>query len=163
LWGTAFRYINSASGVIENGEKTNTDVALISEAYFFRAYYYFQLVQVFGGVPLDLGAGELKFNTTTARTSVRNTVPEVYTRAVFPDLEKAVANLPETATTQAHADQQTPEHYSALGATLTSAETDGRVAHERVGTGQDCPASKYVTGFWLHTADCSTGTGEYFV
>ena len=96
LWGTAFRYINSASGVIENGEKNNADVALISEAYFFRAYYYFQLVQAFGGVPLDLGAGELKFNTTTTRTSVRNTVPEVYTRAVFPDLEKAVANLPET-------------------------------------------------------------------
>ena len=25
---------------------------------------YFLLVQTFGGVPLDLGAGELKFNTT---------------------------------------------------------------------------------------------------
>jgi len=46
-------------------------------------------------VPLDLGAGELKFNTSTARTSVRNTVPEVYA-AIFSDLEKAVADLPET-------------------------------------------------------------------
>jgi hypothetical protein len=35
-------------------------------------------VQTYGGVPLDLGSGKLKFNTTTNRTSVRNTVPEVY-------------------------------------------------------------------------------------
>jgi hypothetical protein len=46
-------------------------------------------------VPLDLGAGELKFNTSTTRTSVRNTVPEVYTKCIFPDLEKAVNDLPE--------------------------------------------------------------------
>ena len=44
------------------------------------------LVQTYGGVPLDLGAGELKFNTSPVRTSVRNTVPEVYTKAIFPDL-----------------------------------------------------------------------------
>ena len=44
------------------------------------------LVQTFGGVPLDLGAGELKFNTSPSRKSVRNTVPEVYTKAIFPDL-----------------------------------------------------------------------------
>jgi starch-binding outer membrane protein, SusD/RagB family len=51
-------------------------------------------VQTFGGVPLDLGAGELKFNTSAARTSVRNTVPEVYTKAIFPDLLLAINNLP---------------------------------------------------------------------
>src|SRR5690606_28328844 len=55
---------------------------------------YFLLVQTFGGVPLDLGSGELKFNNTATRTSVRNTVPEVYTKAIFPDLLKAVADLP---------------------------------------------------------------------
>jgi hypothetical protein len=54
------------------------------------------LVQTFGGVPLDLGAGELKFNTSTIRSSVRNTVPEVYTKAIFPDLLTAIDNLPET-------------------------------------------------------------------
>jgi hypothetical protein len=36
------------------------------------------------------------FNTSPSRTSVRNTVPEVYTKAVFPDLKTAIANLPET-------------------------------------------------------------------
>ncbi len=96
LWGNAFTYINTASGIIENGTAAGTDEALIAEARFFRAWDYFRLVQTFGGVPLDLGAGELKFNVSPTRYSVRNTVPEVYTKAVFPDLKIAVEKLPET-------------------------------------------------------------------
>ncbi|MFA5457116.1 MAG: RagB/SusD family nutrient uptake outer membrane protein [Synergistaceae bacterium] len=95
LWGAAFPNINTASGIIENAEKVGISAALIAEARFFRAFDYFLLVQTFGGVPLDLGSGELAFNTTPARTSVRNTVPEVYTKAIFPDLLKAVEDLPD--------------------------------------------------------------------
>lgn len=94
LWGVAFPNINTASGVIENAGEVGIAESLISEARFFRAFDYFLLVQTYGGVPLDLGAGELKFNTSTSRFSVRNTVPEVYTKAIFPDLIKAVNNLP---------------------------------------------------------------------
>ena len=93
-WDAAFANINTASGIIENGAAAGIDDALLAEAYFFRAFDYFILVQTYGGVPLDLGAGELKFNTSTVRTSVRNTVPEVYA-AIFADLEKAVNDLPE--------------------------------------------------------------------
>lgn len=97
LWGAAFPNINTASGIIENAVQVSTiSNALIAEARFFRAFDYFMLVQTFGGVPLDLGAGELKFNTSTTRTSVRNTVPEVYTKAIFPDLLTAINDLPET-------------------------------------------------------------------
>ena len=96
LWTTAFPNINTASGIIENAAAVGTiSDALVAEARFFRAFDYFQLVQTFGGVPLDLGSGELKFNTSTVRTSVRNTVPEVYTKAIFPDLILASANLPD--------------------------------------------------------------------
>lgn len=96
LWNEAFRNINTASGIIENATEVGTiSNALIAEARFFRAFDYFMLVQTFGGVPLDLGAGELKFNTSTSRSSVRNIVPEVYTKAVFPDLLIAVNNLPD--------------------------------------------------------------------
>ncbi|PXV66333.1 putative outer membrane starch-binding protein [Dysgonomonas alginatilytica] len=96
LWGRAFYDINTASGIIENGTQIETiSAALIAEARFFRAFDYFTLVQTFGGVPLDLGAGELKFNTSTTRTSARNTVPEVYTKAVFPDLLIAINDLPD--------------------------------------------------------------------
>ena len=95
IWGTAFPNINTASGIIENGADAGIDASLLAEAYFFRGFDYFLLVQTYGGVPLDLGAGELKFNTSTVRTSVRNTVPEVYEKCIFPDLEKALADLPE--------------------------------------------------------------------
>jgi hypothetical protein len=95
VWNAAFPYINTANGIIENATEAGMSSALIAEALFFRAYDYFQLVQTFGGVPLDLGAGELKFNTSTTRFSVRNTVPEVYTKCIFPDLKTAIADLPE--------------------------------------------------------------------
>ena len=94
LWGTAFSNINTANGVIENGAEVGVNESLVSEARFFRAFDYFLLVQTFGGVALDLGSGELKFNITPSRTSVRNTVPEVYTKAIFPDLLTAIENLP---------------------------------------------------------------------
>lgn len=94
LWGTAFTEINTASSVIENASAVGIAPDLVAEAYFFRGFYYFNLVQTFGGVPLDLGSGELKPNASSSRTSKRNTVDEVYEKAVFPDLEKAVAELP---------------------------------------------------------------------
>ncbi|MCU0454870.1 MAG: RagB/SusD family nutrient uptake outer membrane protein [Bacteroidales bacterium] len=96
LWDNAFPAINTASGIIENATDVGLAASLIAEARFFRAFDYFMLVQTYGGVPLDMGAGELKFNINPARNSVRNTVPEVYTKAVFPDLLTAIADLPET-------------------------------------------------------------------
>ncbi|HLS38882.1 MAG TPA: RagB/SusD family nutrient uptake outer membrane protein [Sphingobacterium bovisgrunnientis] len=97
LWGAAFSNINTASGIIENAADVGVSNALIAEARFFRAFDYFKLVQTFGGVPLDLGAGVLKFNTSPVRTSVRNTVSEVYTQGIFPDLLIAIEELPTTA------------------------------------------------------------------
>jgi len=95
LWNMAFGTINTASGIIENATEAGLDAQYIAEAKFFRAFYYFQLVKTFGGVPLDLGAGELKFNSTPSRVSVRNTVPEVY-EAIFADLVDAEKDLPAT-------------------------------------------------------------------
>ncbi|HEY1020971.1 MAG TPA: RagB/SusD family nutrient uptake outer membrane protein, partial [Flavisolibacter sp.] len=95
IWNISFQTINTANGIIENAAEVGTiPASLIAEARFFRAFYYFQLVQTFGGVPLDLGSGELKFNTTAFRGSVRNTVSEVYSKAIFPDLLAAVNDLP---------------------------------------------------------------------
>jgi hypothetical protein len=95
LWGAAFPNINTANGVIKNASAVGTiSAALVAEARFFRGFDYFMLVQTFGGVPLDLGSGELEFNINPVRTSTRNTVPEVYTKAIFPDLLQAVNDLP---------------------------------------------------------------------
>lgn len=96
IWEITFSNINTASGIIENAAAVGSiSAALIAEARFFRAFDYFLLVQTFGGVPLDLGSGELKFNTVAYRKSVRNTVPEVYTKAIFPDLIQAINDLPD--------------------------------------------------------------------
>lgn len=94
LWNNAFRNINTANGVIQKGSGVGVSDAIIAEARFFRAFDYFMLAQTFGGVPLDLGSGELAFNISTFRGSKRNTVSEVYTKAIFPDLIKAVQDLP---------------------------------------------------------------------
>jgi hypothetical protein len=94
IWNVGYTIINTANGVIEYGTDV-IDPALIAESHFFRAFHYFLLTQTFGGVPLDIGSGELEFNITPSRTSVRNTVPEVYTKVIFPDLLKAVEELPD--------------------------------------------------------------------
>ncbi|ACU08184.1 RagB/SusD domain protein [Flavobacteriaceae bacterium 3519-10] len=96
VWSAVFPYINTANGIIQNGSSVGIAESLVSEARFFRAFDYFLLVQTYGGVPLDLGSGELTFNVTPSTTSKRNTVPEVYTKAIFPDLLTAVENLPVT-------------------------------------------------------------------
>jgi len=95
VWNNSYNDINTASGIIENGAEVGISSSLIAESKFFRAFDYFLLVQTFGGVPLDLGAGELKFNSKPSRSSKRNTVTEVYTKAIFPDLVAAVNELPD--------------------------------------------------------------------
>jgi starch-binding outer membrane protein, SusD/RagB family len=95
IWGYAFTNINTANGILQYGGSIGIDSSLLCEARFFRAFDYFLLVQTFGGVPLDLGSGRLKLNTSTVRTSVRDSVSTVYTKAIFPDLQAAIRNLPD--------------------------------------------------------------------
>src|SRR5699024_10738344 len=48
LWNEAFPAINTANGVIENAvEVEDISVAIVAEAYFFRGFDYFMLVQTF--------------------------------------------------------------------------------------------------------------------
>lgn len=96
VWNNTFTNINTANGVIENGEANGVSPALLAEAYFFRAFDYFLLVQTYGGVPLDLGSGNLKFNAAPSTYSHRTPVDSVYEQCIFPDFEYALANLPET-------------------------------------------------------------------
>jgi hypothetical protein len=113
IWDNTFPAINTCSGIIEKGVEAGVDAALIAEAKFFRAFNYFLLVQTFGGVPLDLGSGELKFNTTPSRYSARNTVEEVYTKAIFPDLEAAVDELPSTPRVVSATNKIAAQHFLA--------------------------------------------------
>ncbi|MBQ0152291.1 MAG: RagB/SusD family nutrient uptake outer membrane protein [Chryseobacterium sp.] len=94
LWNNSFRNINTANAIIMKGSSVGVSNSIVAEARFFRGFDYSNLVKTFGGVPLNLGSGELAFNTEAFRGSKRNTVSEVYTKAIFPDLTKAIEDLP---------------------------------------------------------------------
>jgi hypothetical protein len=113
IWNNTFPAINTCSGIIEKGSETGVDIALVAEAKFFRAFNYFLLVQTFGDAPLDLGSGELKFNTTPTRYSYRSKVEDVYTKAIFPDLEAAVIDLPETPRVTSATNKIAAQHFLA--------------------------------------------------
>lgn len=89
-WNNAYPAINTCNGIIELGvEATDLEPAernaLIAEAKFIRAQWYFILVQFFGGVTLDLGSGPLQFNTSTENFASRATLEESYD-AIIDDL-----------------------------------------------------------------------------
>lgn len=84
--GAANLAIEEISKANVNSNLTEADKALlVARAQFIRGYSYFQLVQLFGEVPLILCSG----STETSRASI----DDVYTRIVA-DLTTAYPNLP---------------------------------------------------------------------
>lgn len=66
------------------------------EAYFLRAYSYFNLVRIFGNVPLKLNKTEKPADGMIGRTPVK----DIYEQAILPDLVEAekcnLTNLPSS-------------------------------------------------------------------
>jgi len=98
VWQSAFHAVNRANAVIDNVPGiTNMDPALrdriVAEAKFLRAYHYFNLVRLFGGVPLYLN--ETKSLDDLRRA--RSTEAEVY-QAIIADAEAAASVLPPSYT-----------------------------------------------------------------
>lgn len=67
---------------------------LIGEASFLRAYFYFNLVRSFGGVPLITKVADPTNQTDIQQGRVRATSAQVYAQ-IEQDLQTAVTNLPE--------------------------------------------------------------------
>ena len=65
---------------------------IIGEASFLRAFHYYQMVKLFGGVPIELESNTADPNVTR---KPRATETEVYDQIVK-DLDVAVTNLPDT-------------------------------------------------------------------
>jgi hypothetical protein len=97
-----FPFINTCNAVLEYLPQVGTLTELqrqtiLGEASYLRAHYYMLLVSQFGPVPLDLGTGELKFNTVPYLGFKRLT-PDLLKKnyqAIIDDLTVAVANLPD--------------------------------------------------------------------
>ncbi|CAD5267917.1 MULTISPECIES: RagB/SusD family nutrient uptake outer membrane protein [unclassified Imperialibacter] len=95
-WTFLYQGINQANAVLNRSEAvTNMSDAIKTqrraEVRFLRAYYYFYLVQTWGDVYLTLE--ETIGAEVEAAPSPQSAV---YSEAIIPDLEFAIANLPET-------------------------------------------------------------------
>jgi hypothetical protein len=93
-WNDYYRAINTTNAVIDRAADVPmaeaTRAQRVAEARFLRAFYYFDLVRMFGDVPLQLA--ETKAPTTEA---TRDPTAKVY-EAIVADLLAAEAALPET-------------------------------------------------------------------
>lgn len=103
LWDTYYGGIEAANvamasiPAITNDPELTTSIAnaLLGEAHFLRAYYYFQLVQIFGDIPLNITPTKSLEDGTLSKSSVQ----EVYETVIVPDLlVSESAGLPNNAT-----------------------------------------------------------------
>ncbi|HEY0608058.1 MAG TPA: RagB/SusD family nutrient uptake outer membrane protein [Chitinophaga sp.] len=91
-WNTSYTYIRSANNIIEKGAgTTDTDIKrYVAEAKFFRAWYYWKLLRIYGGVPLItkvLSTGDPELFTPRA-TRMETT------DLILKDLDEAKDDLP---------------------------------------------------------------------
>lgn len=96
IWGWMFSGVNRANYILEFKDKTNFTgkEAVLAQARFLRAYYYFELVKWFGDVPLVVDQ-RILFGDQFAVD--RTPKAEVYAQIEL-DLMYAVDNLPVTPT-----------------------------------------------------------------
>lgn len=95
IWSWMFAGVNRANYILEFKDKTDFPGknVIIAETRFLRAYYHFELVKWFGGIPLK---GDRRFQVGDEQTIPRATVAEVYA-SIESDLQFAIANLAYTA------------------------------------------------------------------
>jgi tetratricopeptide (TPR) repeat protein len=94
VWRGWYRLIHQANQVIDNAPKATENVTeelklrVVGEAKFLRALAYFDLVTVWGGVPLME-----TYAKAIGEDKPRATADEVY-NLIISDLQTAIANLP---------------------------------------------------------------------
>ncbi len=99
-WQSSYQAIDAANTAIasigaSSGLDAATKNALLAEVRFLRGLYYLNLVRTWGAVQLNLTP------TQGVVTEATRTPPaEVFAKAIVPDLEFAVANLPLRQTQQ---------------------------------------------------------------
>lgn len=96
-WGSLYAGVNRTNLILDKIDAVDFDATLKArykgEAQFIRGLLYFNLVRLWGNVPLVLTGG----TTSDARGYKRNEVNEVYA-AIEKDLTAAATNLPATYT-----------------------------------------------------------------
>lgn len=95
LWDWMFAGVNRCNYILEFKDKTNFagKNQLIGETRFLKAYYEFELVKWFGGIPLS---GDKRFNLNDEKSIPRSATADVYA-AIEGELLFAIDNLDATA------------------------------------------------------------------
>jgi len=93
-WKSCYEGINRANYLHENKAKLDFvgKEALYGEVYFLRAYYYFELVRMFGDVPLFTAK---RLTASDSKGFTRSPKADVY-KQMEADLTAAIAVLPPT-------------------------------------------------------------------
>lgn len=93
MWANSYASINTANTAIASIPTTNMPDALkntrLAENRFLRALYYFNLIRTYGAVQLNLQPTE-----GVSVQAHRTPVDSIFSVAIIPDLEFAIANLP---------------------------------------------------------------------
>lgn len=95
LWDWMFAGVQRANYILEFKDKTNFEGKnqIIAQARFLRAYYHFELVKWFGGIPMK---GDKRFAPGDEKSIPRSSVAEVYA-SIEADLIYASQNLSAAA------------------------------------------------------------------
>ena len=95
IWNWMFAGVQRANYILEFKDKTDFPgkTQVIAEARFLRAYYQFELVKWFGGIPMK---GDARFKIGDEKTIGRSSVAEVYA-SIEADLIFASENLSPNA------------------------------------------------------------------
>ena len=100
-WKWLYEGINRANYMIENKDKLDFSrkAQLYGEVHFLRAYYYFELVKIFGDVPLFTDS---RLTASDSNTLTRAPKASVYAQ-IEKDLNDAIAVLPAEKSTDGRA------------------------------------------------------------
>lgn len=126
LWQNHYKAISTANLVVQEVEASSSMSEVqkekaLAEMYFLRAYFYFELVQQFGSIPLVL---DVSFEVRTSFK--RASIAEIYDQ-IITDLEYAVQYLPEKPAKTGKAARYAAAHLLAkVFLTRGSAVTDQR-------------------------------------
>jgi starch-binding outer membrane protein, SusD/RagB family len=111
-WQFLYQAINATNTVISRAANVNISAALrtqrVAEARFLRALYYFDLVRLYGDIPL-----QLEETTSPSQAATREPVAKVYD-AIIADLQFASDSLPPSQAQYGRATSRAAQHILAL-------------------------------------------------
>lgn len=99
LWNWMFAGVNRANYILEFKDRSDFDGKdiILAETYFLRAYYHFELVKWFGGLPLknyeaSLAGEGVRFSPGDELSIPRSSIADVYA-LIESDLQRAANSL----------------------------------------------------------------------